>query len=99
MSEHLPWKSDGMVFPDRRTTEAQLWALAHGRLSPEAASDWAMPYVTDESTHPDQMDQPVWHALTQMGGADLRSAPGEYLYGGGDYRAWLSEFRRAIEAS
>jgi hypothetical protein len=88
-----------MTFPSRAYTEARLVALVDGSLTPEEAAEWARPFVVDESTHPDRLDVPVWQALTELLGADLRSSPSEYLHGPDDYASWLTTFRQAVTGS
>jgi len=86
-----------VAFPTRGETETWLAMLATGEVTPEAASDWARPFLTDDSTHPVQMDKTVWAAIKALGGADLRGSPDEYLYGESDYQRWLTELRQATD--
>jgi len=82
-------------FPDRTAVEVQLDALATGRLSPEDAADWARPFVVNEGAQPEHVDPVVWSALLNLSGADLQSAPDDFLHSADDYRSWVIEFQRA----
>jgi hypothetical protein len=86
-----------MRFPSRVEVEEHLAALAEGRLSPEEVSDWARPFVVDDSTHPTPMDWAVWQGLEALIGADLRVTPNDYLHGVADFEKWLADFRRSID--
>jgi hypothetical protein len=83
------------VFPDRREVEQQLAALIDGRLTPEAASEWARPFVVDDSTHPPNMDTAAWEAVKAILGADLPTTDRDYLYGVEDFRRWRQALRDA----
>jgi hypothetical protein len=86
-----------VMFPSRVEVEDHLAALADGRLSREEASDWARPFVVEDSTHPSSMDSSVWQGLLQLNGADLRESPNDYLHDVDDFKKWLADFRRSTE--
>jgi hypothetical protein len=79
--------------PTRREVSRVFEDLAAGKLSPEEAADWTMPWITAGS--PGVSDEGVWQALVTLSGADLRTGPNTYLHGPDDFRLWLSDFVRS----
>ncbi|MCE7009014.1 hypothetical protein LWC34_40305 [Kibdelosporangium philippinense] len=61
-----------------------LAGLVSGEVSREEAADWAWPMVVDDERYPAKL----WEALGYLAGADLQVAPGKYLHGEADFRAW-----------
>ena len=82
------------MLPTRGEVERQLDALIQGRLTPEAASEWAKPFIVDDSTHPAEMDVATWEAIKAIGGADLPTTDREYLHGV-DFMRWRQALRDA----
>ncbi|MFJ1766451.1 hypothetical protein ACIOD2_39405 [Amycolatopsis sp. NPDC088138] len=64
--------------------------LTEGRLTPEQASDWATPWLTEEAG--EVHDDLVWDAIGALAGADMLVAPSTFLYGPLDFQAWLDDF-------
>ena len=64
--------------------------LAQGSASREEAADWAMARIKDEAADYSS-DANLWAALDRLAGADLQQAPGVYLHGEEDFRAWLAD--------
>lgn len=76
--------------PTRDQVVEKLRALVAGEITPEAASDWARPWITklEEVT-----DGKVKRSLVQLAGADLIvDMKGHLLHGPEDFVAWLKEF-------
>ena len=84
-----------MHFPTRGDVERVLTELANGTMTPAEANDWAAPFVVDERSHPERMDEAVWDALNELYGADLEVGPGEPLHGREDFNPWLEAFRQS----
>ncbi|MEV6829083.1 hypothetical protein [Amycolatopsis sp. NPDC051102] len=82
--------------PTRDEVRKQLQGLIAGTLTPGEASDWANPWITEEAG--EVQDELVWEALQNLWGADMLVAPGEYLYGPLDFRAWLTAFEAQLES-
>ncbi|CAM3782033.1 hypothetical protein KIPE111705_24660 [Kibdelosporangium persicum] len=77
---------------DGTFAEAQrlLAGLVTGEVSPQQAANWAMPKYADDQAGYHTHDK-LWTALDRLAGADLHQAPGVYLHGSDDFRAWLAE--------
>ena len=76
--------------PDHDAIEARLAGLATGRLDKETVDRWAARWITDDTIDWDPLS---WWALNLLHGADLRSAPDEYLHDDRQLSEWLAEFR------
>lgn len=76
--------------PDRNAVRSVLVDLIEGRLSREAASDWANPWVI--AGVPGIEDPVVWDALIEVCGADLLVDTNVYLHSVEDFRDWLANF-------
>jgi hypothetical protein len=76
-----------------------LQGLVHGRVTPEQANEWARPWVVDDSSHPEHLDQAVWTGLLHLCGDDLPAGPDGPLHQELDFRAWLEEFDRLTSPS
>ena len=75
--------------PTQEQVAAKLRELIAGVVSPEAASEWASPWITRLEEIPDAK---VKRALVELGGADLIvDMEGHRLHGRADYAAWLKE--------
>lgn len=73
--------------PTRGQVRRVLSELADGRLTPVEASDWAGRWFGEEVD-----DDLVHETIAALYSADMPIAPGEYLYGPLDFRAWLDDF-------
>ena len=74
----------------RAEVRAALMDLIGGRRTAEDVADWAvgkMAVLEGAAVS----DMAAWDTLTTLSGADLLTAPGRYLHGPEDYRAWLEE--------
>lgn len=80
-----------MDLPSRDEVRTVLDGLLTGTLSPEEASEWARPWVTEEGGPVEVQDQAAWEAVCAIGMADLPSTDRRYLYGVDDFRAWRTE--------
>ncbi len=87
---------DAPAEPTREQVRQVLHDLAAGTLTPAEASDWATPWITEEAG--EVQDELVWDALQNLWGADMAVAPGAYLYGPLDFRAWLADFEASGNA-
>lgn len=75
--------------PDRSYVRQILLDLISGRLTREAAADWASVWVIDAD--PSLDDLVVWRAVQELAGADLRVTPSEYLHTVEDFNEWLQK--------
>ncbi|MFB9688464.1 hypothetical protein [Amycolatopsis plumensis] len=71
-----------------------LSGLAAGRLTAVEASDWAGQWVGSDCEVEDDL---VFDAIQNLWGADMPVAPGKYLYGPLDFRAWLADFEARLK--
>lgn len=65
---------------------AQLDRLIRGETTREDVSAWALQWV--DARDPGDIDAPVWIALQELAGADLREWEGDYVHGPEDFEAW-----------
>ncbi|NHA01914.1 hypothetical protein G5V59_25970 [Nocardioides sp. W3-2-3] len=65
----------------------QYLGVLEGAISREAAADWAAAWIT--RADPPLVDLPLWDAVKDLAGIDLRVAPEEYLHTESDIREWL----------
>ena len=65
-----------VAFPTRPDVERALAALVEGRVTAQGPISWAAPFVVDESSHTNRIDEAVWDALNNLYRADLEQAPG-----------------------
>ena len=72
--------------------EALVGLLTEERTREEVAN-WAAEWVRMDD--PGVEDTVVWVALRQLAGADLQTAPGEYLHHDADFHVWLDELENA----
>ena len=72
--------------PTREQVINCLRQLIAGELTPEAASDWARPWLTTIVG-----DSRVRKALDELAGADLPTSDREYLYCQEDFEQWLRD--------
>lgn len=75
--------------PSRQSVREHLLALLSGDQPREAVADWAAQWVGADARVEDPV---VWRALGHLAGADLLTAPGEYLHTEPDFHSWLDEF-------
>jgi hypothetical protein len=80
-----------MESPTRSEVEAVLRDLIAGMRTRRSASDWASPWLLDETLVDDPL---VWDALQLLGAADLVSTDRPYLYDEVDFRTCLDLLRR-----
>ncbi|WP_175410374.1 DNA-binding protein [Streptomyces sp. TRM64462] len=66
-----------------------LKGLIDGSISPEEASDWAWPWITEREE--EVTDRRLWEPLDKLSGAESRVDPETYLYSREDFAQWLSE--------
>lgn len=81
--------------PTRDEVAQKLRQLASGELTPQAASDWATPWITKFLEIDPPLDPKVERALVALSGADLLGDPninGALLHGQDDFESWLREF-------
>ena len=69
--------------------------MISGDMSPEEASAWAHPWVTERDGPIEVSDAAAWDAICAIGGADLPSSDRNHLYGVDDFREWRSELDAA----
>lgn len=83
--------------PPRSIVERKLEDLLAGRITPEAAAEWARPYALgDVAERADLTDIPSWEALTSLAMSDVKDPDdGGYLYNKVSFRAWLEQLRAA----
>ena len=82
MSEHVNPPTQDQVAEKLRD-------LIDGHMTPEAASEWASPWITklDEVD-----DAKVKRALVELAGADMvADMEGHHLHGRTDFASWLKE--------
>lgn len=79
-----------MTVLQRAEVRAALRNLIEGRRTAEEVADWAVGTMA-ALEGADVSDMAAWDTLTTLSGADLLTAPGRYLHGAEDYRAWLEE--------
>ncbi|QKV77586.1 hypothetical protein [Amycolatopsis sp. Hca4] len=68
--------------------------LAAGRLTAVEASDWAARWIGSDVEVEDEL---VFDAIQHLYGADMPVAPGKFLYGPRDFRAWLADFEAQLK--
>jgi hypothetical protein len=78
--------------PTRQKVRAKLEALIAGTATREDVNDWAAPWVREDPGYSEVHDSAVWNALSNLFGADLQEAQGQFLHGKEDFEAWLQEF-------
>lgn len=81
--------------PTRDEVEQKLRQLASGEITPQAASDWASPWVTTLDEIEPRLDRRIAEALKLLSGADLLGDPGikgALLHGPEDFEDWLRDF-------
>lgn len=81
-------------YPRRIAVERRLEALIAGRITPEEADEWAMPFVAKDDEYPDVTDKPAWEALSFLSGCDMKDSNGDYLSGPASWKACLDALRR-----
>jgi hypothetical protein len=79
---------------NRTGVRAILVDLIEGRRTPEDVADWGAAEMAALEDMP-VSDIAAWDTLATLSGADLLTAPGQYLHGVEDYRAWLEELDAA----
>jgi len=84
-----------MTVPKRATVRAWLRQLATGEISRSEAAANARPWVVGERER-EVTDEALWTPLERLLGADLETAPSEYLHDVGDFEAWLNEFELSV---
>ena len=77
--------------PGRDDIEEQLLGLVAGTRTREEVANWAAPWL--HADWHDIPDQRLQRAIEQLGTADLKRGPSDYLHGETDFKAWLREFR------
>lgn len=78
--------------PSRDVIAQKLRQLVSGELTPQAASDWASPWITKFDKIEPPLDPRVREALVALAGADLvGDMDGTLLHGQGDFEAWLRD--------
>jgi hypothetical protein len=81
--------------PSRQDVKKRLVDLLTEAKTREEVADWAAEWIRMDD--PDVEDSVVWSALRHLAGADLQTAPGEYLHHDPDFHAWLDELENAID--
>jgi hypothetical protein len=74
--------------PTRDQVARKLRELIAGDITPEAASEWASPWITRTE---EVGDAKAKRALVELAGADMPSTDREYLFAKIDFEAWLRE--------
>ena len=76
----------------------RLLDVLNGSLTREACADWALEYILFENPqiYPEAPHPEPFNSLRLLMGIDSLTAPGEYLYGEVDLRAWLQDMRRLL---
>jgi hypothetical protein len=74
--------------------EDRLVAVASGKLSRDAAHQWAMEWVA--ASDPGVDDPLVWNGLVKLAGIDLLDGKGELLYSLEQVEEWVAEHRREM---
>ncbi|HEY4867488.1 MAG TPA: hypothetical protein VIK45_18455 [Candidatus Dormibacteraeota bacterium] len=77
--------------PGRDAIEEQLLGLVNGTRTREEVANWVAPWL--HADWHDVPDQRLQRAIGQLGRADLKRGPSNYLHGEADFNAWLQEFR------
>jgi len=76
--------------PTRDDVEQKLRQLIAGELSPEAASNWASPWVA-RFAELKSLDRRTKDAIDGLAMADTPTSDRRYLYGRSDFEKWLRE--------
>lgn len=75
--------------PTRDQVARKLRELIAGDITPEAASEWASPWITRTE---EVGDAKIKRALVELAGADMIvDVEGHLLHGHADFVAWLEE--------
>lgn len=82
-----------MTAPTRAMVRAWLRQLAADEISRTEAAEFARPWVGERER--EVINEALWSPLARLAGADLETAPSEYLYDGWDFERWLNEFELA----
>jgi hypothetical protein len=90
--------ADGVhpVVPSREEVRAVLAGLAGGTITPEAASQWASPWLAHGA--PPIPDDALHEALELLGSADVKIDGETYLHVTDDFDDWLGDFDAATSA-
>lgn len=83
------------MVPSRTVIRQWLSDLARGEISREQAADFARPWIGDRER--EVADAALWTPLTRLAGADLNTAPSEFLYDVWDFEVWLKDFELATD--
>jgi hypothetical protein len=73
--------------PSVADVRAKLDRLIQDEAAREEVAVWALQWV--DARDPGDLDPPVWRALQELAGADLRELEGDYVHGPADFEAWL----------
>ena len=82
-----------MTAPTRVMVRAWLRQLAAGEISRDEAAALARQWVGERER--EVTDEALWSPLERLAGADLETAPSEYLYDVWDFEVWLNDFESA----
>lgn len=78
--------------PSRDVIAQKLRLLVSGELTPQAASNWASPWIMKFDKIEPPIDPKVRKALVALAGADLvGDMDGTLLHGREDFEAWLRD--------
>lgn len=75
--------------PSRSEVEKVFGEVLAGRMSREDAASWAMRF-TETDWDPQTADYPVFVAIEELSGVDLREQDRTYLHSENDIRDWLN---------